>query len=89
MRQTWRWFGPADEISISEIRQTGAAGIVSALHHLPSGAVWSVPEIERRRSEIEGGPSTPSGLAWDVVRMPQGRTRVGETPAATGPATTA
>jgi mannonate dehydratase len=67
MRQTWRWFGPADEISISEIRQTGAAGIVSALHHLPSGAVWSVPEIERRRSEIEGGPSTPSGLAWDVV----------------------
>lgn len=64
MRETWRWFGPADEIRIDEIRQTGASGIVSALHHLPTGEVWPVAEIERRRAEIEGGGS---GLTWDVV----------------------
>ena len=63
MRQTWRWFGPADTISIAEIRQTGAAGIVSALHHIPSGAVWSEAEIARRKAEIETG----SDLTWDVV----------------------
>ncbi|MEL7344563.1 MAG: mannonate dehydratase [Pseudomonadota bacterium] len=67
MRQTWRWFGPDDEISIPEIRQTGAAGIVSALHHVPTGAVWTQEEIAKRKFEVEGTPEKPSGLTWDVV----------------------
>ncbi|SOH95542.1 mannonate dehydratase [Monaibacterium marinum] len=67
MRQTWRWFGPEDEITIGDIRQTGAAGIVSALHHVPTGAVWTPDEIAKRQREIEGPPDTPSGLTWDVV----------------------
>jgi mannonate dehydratase len=67
MRQTWRWFGPSDEITIGEIRQTGAAGIVSALHHVPTGAVWTPEEITKRQREIEGTPEAPSGLTWDVV----------------------
>ena len=67
MRQTWRWFGPSDEISIPEIRQTGASGIVSALHHVPTGAVWSPDEIAKRLRGIEGPPEAPSGLTWDVV----------------------
>lgn len=64
MKETWRWFGPADEIEIAEIRQTGASGIVSALHHVPSGEVWPVPEIEKRQAQIEWDSS---GLTWDVV----------------------
>lgn len=67
MRQTWRWFGPADEITITEIRQTGAEGIVSALHHVPSGDVWSVEEIKRRQSEITHPNGSHSTLSWDVV----------------------
>ncbi|MEM7723074.1 MAG: mannonate dehydratase [Pseudomonadota bacterium] len=66
MRETWRWFGPADEISIAEIRQTGAAGIVSALHHILPGQVWPVEEIARRKLEIEG-QGRETGLTWDVV----------------------
>ena len=67
MRETWRWFGPADEITIPEIVQTGAQGIVSALHHVPTGEVWSPAEIAKRKAEIEGAPDAPSGLTWDVV----------------------
>jgi mannonate dehydratase len=66
MRQTWRWFGPADTVSIPEMRQAGVEGVVSALHHLPPGAVWNKEEIEKRQAEI-ATPETPSGLAWDVV----------------------
>ncbi|MGI3183888.1 mannonate dehydratase [Nioella aestuarii] len=64
MKETWRWFGPADEITIPEIRQTGACGIVSALHHVASGGVWTIDDIETRKAQIEGGGS---GLTWDVV----------------------
>ena len=67
MRETWRWFGPGDDIAIAEIVQTGAQGIVSALHHVPTGAVWTREEIARRKREIEGPPEAPSGLTWDVV----------------------
>lgn len=67
LRQTWRWFGPADTISIAEIRQTGAQGVVSALHHIPPGEVWSHGEIAKRKNAIEGREDTPTGLTWDVV----------------------
>ncbi|MEM1285495.1 MAG: mannonate dehydratase [Pseudomonadota bacterium] len=67
MRQTWRWFGPADTISIPEIQQTGAEGIVSALHHIAPGNPWPVDEIKKRQAEISHPNGSPSGLAWDVV----------------------
>ena len=67
MKQTWRWFGPADEITIPEVRQTGAEGIVTALHHVPSGAVWSIDEIRKRQLEISLVNGSPSGLSWDVA----------------------
>lgn len=67
MKETWRWFGPEDEIYLHEILQTGAKGIVSALHHVATGAVWSPEEIQRRKQQIEGTDSSPTGLTWDVV----------------------
>ncbi|WP_128255631.1 mannonate dehydratase [Falsirhodobacter deserti] len=68
MRQTWRWFGPKDLVSIDDMRQAGVEGVVSALHHVATGAVWTPEEIALRQSQI--GTMTdgvPSGLAWDVV----------------------
>ncbi|MEM9318491.1 MAG: mannonate dehydratase [Pseudomonadota bacterium] len=62
MRETWRWFGPADRISLPEIRQTGAAGIVTALHHVPVGNVWQVDDILARKAQIEA-----ACLSWDVI----------------------
>lgn len=68
MRQTWRWFGPKDLTSIDDITQTGAEGVVSALHHVPNGAVWTPEEIARRHREIATRKDgTRSGLTWDVV----------------------
>ncbi|MBO9507450.1 mannonate dehydratase [Thalassospira sp. A3_1] len=68
MKQTWRWFGPRDLVSIDDICQAGAHGVVSALHHVPSGAVWTPDEIAKRQAEIATmKDGAPSGLTWDVV----------------------
>lgn len=68
MRQTWRWFGPKDGVGIDEMMQAGVEGVVSALHHLPTGAVWSSDEIARRQREIATrADGSASGLAWEVV----------------------
>ncbi|MBM3606402.1 MAG: mannonate dehydratase [Alphaproteobacteria bacterium] len=68
MLHTWRWFGPKDRVSIDDMLQAGVQGVVTALHHIPTGAVWSPEEIAERQRLVsvmkDGGPS---GLAWDVV----------------------
>ncbi|MEH3147398.1 MAG: mannonate dehydratase [Methylobacterium frigidaeris] len=65
MEETWRWFGPDDAVRLPHIRQTGARGIVTALHEVPYGEVWSVAAIEERRAVIAADPSL--GLSWRVV----------------------
>jgi len=68
VRQTWRWFGPKDLCSIDDMCQAGVEGVVSALHHVPTGAVWTPEEIALRQAQIATmKDGAPSGLTWDVV----------------------
>lgn len=62
MIETWRWFGPDDSISLQKIRQAGATGIVSSLHHVPTGELWTVQAVQTHKDMIEA-----AGLNWDVI----------------------
>lgn len=67
MRESWRWFGPNDPVTLAEIRQTGATDIVSALHDIPIGEAWPVEAIRAHKALIEADNDTRADLCWSVV----------------------
>ena len=67
MKQTWRWFGPDDPVPLDHIRQAGAEGIVTSLHHIPTGQAWTDEDIAERKRQIEGDNDKKAPLHWLVV----------------------
>ncbi|MDC3261528.1 mannonate dehydratase, partial [bacterium] len=67
MRESWRWFGPSDPVTIDDIRQTGATDIVSALQGIPTGEPWSIEAIEKHQALIERFETNLTPLTWSVV----------------------